>query len=148
MREALIPVIALLASPAMAQDISYPPSTYAGTVTPSTPTRTLNTSFQISATNSALACYSIVLSTTNPLLAGTSTAQAQLVSDAATTPTTARGTAAISSSVTLAVAIALTTGNTVQLCYLVPAGHWVRLNSSTSGTGSVSISSQVEEILG
>lgn len=148
MRESLIPIIAMLASPAMAQDISYPPSTYAGTVTPSTPTRALNTSFQISTTNSALACYSIVLSTTNPLLAGTSTAQAQLVSDASSTPTTARGTAAISSSVALAVAIALTTGNTVQLCYLVPAGHWVRLNSSTSGTGSVSISSQVEEILG
>lgn len=142
----LVPAL-LIAFPASAQnDLAYPPSSNA--VTPSVPTRALNTAFQISATNNALACYSVAMTTTNPLLAGSSTAQVQLVSDVSATPTTVRGTVATSSSVALAVAIALTTGNTVQLCYMVPAGAFVKLNSSTTGTASVTIASQSEEILG
>lgn len=119
-----------------------------GTVTPATPARALNTAFQISATKAAFACYSIALSVTNPLLIGTSTAQVQLLSDSATTPTTLRATAAIGSGVGVTVTLALTTTNTIPVCYMVPAGHYVRLVSSTSGTGSATIAAQTEETLG
>ncbi len=91
--------------------------------------------------------YSVRTTVTNPLLAGTSTATVTLLSDAANPPTTERGRVEASSAVGLAVSIALTTSNTAQLSYIVPAGHWVRLVESKSGTGSTAIVSQVEETL-
>ncbi len=91
--------------------------------------------------------YSVRTTVTNPLLAGTSTATVTLLSDAANPPTTERGRVEASSAVGLAVSIALTTSNTAQLSYIVPAGHWVRLASTVSGTGSTAIVSQVEETL-
>lgn len=84
---------------------------------------------------------------TNPLLAGTSTATVTLLSDAAATPTTERGRVEATSGVARSVSIALTSSNTAQLTYVVPAGHWVRLVSTVSGTGSTAIVSQVEETL-
>lgn len=117
-------------------------------VTPSAPTRMLGTAFQISPTKAALACYSVALSVTNPLLVGSSTAQVQLLSDAAASPTTVRETATAGSAVGVTVSLQLTTSNAIPLCYLVPAGHYVKLVSSTTGTASVSIVSQTEEVLG
>ncbi|WP_298704628.1 hypothetical protein [uncultured Variovorax sp.] len=70
-----------------------------------------------------------------------------LLSDAATTPTTERGRVEATSGVGVSVTLALTTSNTAQLSYVVPAGHWVRLVSTVSGTGSAAIVSQVEETL-
>lgn len=124
------------------------PSGSIGTVTPAVSTRALDTVFQPSTTKSVLASYSIVLSVTNPLLAGSSSARVVLLSDAANPPTTERCRAEATSSVALAVAIAITTVNTYPLTYLVPTGHYVKLVSTVSGTATKSIASQTEETLG
>lgn len=116
--------------------------------TVSTPTRTLNSNFTPNATKAVLCIYSVKTQVTNPLLVGTSTATVQLLSDTATTPTTERARAEASSGVGITVTVALTTSNTATLTYLCPAGHKVRLASTTSGTGSVSIVSQTEIALG
>lgn len=119
-----------------------------GTVTPSTPTRTLGTAFQPNATKAVKCSYSIRTQVTNPLLAGSSTAMVQLLSDANNPPTTERCRVAAESSVALAVAIAITTSNTAPLDYICPPGHYVRLVSSVTGTAATSIISQTEETLG
>lgn len=124
------------------------PSGSIGTVTPAVSTRALDTVFQPSTTKSVLASYSIALSVTNPLLAGSSSARVVLLSDASNPPTTERCRAEATSSVALAVAIAITTGNTYPLTYLVPPGHYVKLVSTSSGTATKSIASQTEETLG
>lgn len=116
-------------------------------VAPSTPTRVLGTTFQPNANKATLVSYSIKTSVTNPLVAGTSTATVVLLCDASNPPTTERGRVEASSSVGLAVSIALTTTNTAPLSHVVPAGHYVRLVSTVSGTGSNTIISQVEETL-
>lgn len=117
-------------------------------VTPSASTRALNTAFQPSTTKPTLVSYSIKTQVTNPALAGTSTATVALMSDASNPPTTERGRVEATSGVGVSVTLALTTSNTATLSYIVPANHWVRLASTTTGTGSVSIVSQVEETLG
>lgn len=119
-----------------------------GTVTPNVPARALNTTFTPHATKAVQCTYSIKLTVTNPLLAGASTVTVILNSDTATTPTTERGRVSATSSVALAVTIALTQSQDVQLSYLVPPGHKVRLVSTTSGTASAVITSQTEEELG
>lgn len=116
--------------------------------TPATPARALNTSFQPNAAKATYVCYSIALSVSNPLLAGSSTAQVQLLSDAAVVPTTVRSTAAAGSSVGVSVTIQITTSNTVEVSGIIPAGHYVRLVSTVTGTGSASIVAQTEVTLG
>ncbi|UYW34471.1 hypothetical protein [Methylorubrum extorquens] len=116
-------------------------------VTPVATTRALGISFQPSTTKAVRVSYSIRTTVTNPLLVGSSTATVILLSDASTPPTTERGRVEASSSVGLAVSVALTTSNTAPISYIVPAGHWVRLVSTVSGTGSTAIVSQVEATL-
>jgi hypothetical protein len=119
-----------------------------GTVTPSTPARALNAAFQPSTTKAVECSYSVALSVTNPLVAGNSTVTVQLLSDTTNPPTTVRETISASSAVGLAVSIALTTGNTIPLRYLCPAGHYVLLKSTVTGTGSATLAAQTEEVLG
>lgn len=119
-----------------------------GTVAPSTSTRALDTTFQPSATKAVLVSYSIKTQVTNPLLIGTSTCTVRLLSDASNPPTTERGRAEATSGVGVTVTLALTTSNTAVLSYLVPAGHYVRLVSAVTGTGTASIVAQTEEVLG
>ncbi len=119
-----------------------------GTVTPAASARVIGTAFQPSPIKAVLVSYSVKTTVTNPLLAGTSTATVTLLSDAANPPTTERARVEATSAVGLAVTIALTTSNTAPLTYLVPPGHYVRLVSTTAGTGSTSIISQTEEALG
>ena len=120
-----------------------------GTVAPSVSARTIGSAgFQPNATKATLVSYSIKTSVTNPLIAGSSTAVVRLLSDASATPATERVTVAAESSVALAVAIAITTSNTATLTYLVPAGHYVRLVETKTGTSSTSIISQTEVVLG
>ncbi len=119
-----------------------------GTVTPSTPSRALNTTFTPSATKAVYACYTINLSVTNPLLVGSSSATAILVSDTSATPTTERGRVSANSSVGITVTVQITQQQASPICYIVPAGHNVRINSSTTGTASVAIVAQAEETLG
>lgn len=117
-------------------------------VTPSTPSRAIGTAFQPSATKAVKCSYSVKTQVTNPLIAGSSTAMVTLLSDAANPPTTERCRVAAESSVALAVAIAITTSNTAPLDYIVPAGHYVKLVSTVTGTAATSIISQTEEALG
>lgn len=119
-----------------------------GTVTPSTPTRALGTAFQPNATKATLVSYSARTQVTNPLLVGTSTATVTLLSDANNPPTTERCRVTAESAVGVTVTLALTTSNTAPLTYIVPAGHYVRLVSTVTGTGQTSLISQTEEALG
>lgn len=116
-------------------------------VTPSTPTRVFGTAFQPSATKPVRACYSVKTQVTNPAVTGVSTATVTFLSDANNPPTTERARAEATSSVGLSVGFALTTSNTAPICYIVPVGHYVRLVSTVSGTGTTAIVSQVEEAL-
>lgn len=119
-----------------------------GTVTPSTPVRVLGTAFQPHATKAVFVSYSVKTQVTNPALAGASVATVTLLSDVNNPPTTERARDEATSSVGLAVSIALTTSNTAPLSYIVPPGHFVRLVSTITGTGSTSLVSQTEEVLG
>lgn len=126
-----------------------------GTVTPVTPgvtsgvpARTIGAAFQPNANKATFVSYSVKTQVTNPLLAGSSVATVTLLSDASNPPTTERCRDAAESSVGLAVSIALTTANTAPLSYIVPAGHYVRLVSTITGTGAASIVSQTEITLG
>jgi hypothetical protein len=117
-------------------------------LTASTPARALNTNFTPSATKWVWCSYSVALSVTNPLLAGSSSATVILLSDTAATPTTERARASNASSVALTVTVQITQPQVLQLSYLCPPGHNVRLSSSTSGTASASIQSQCEVAVG
>lgn len=117
-------------------------------ITPATPARVLGTAFQPSATKAVWVTYAVRTQVTNPLLAGSSTSVVTLLSDAANPPTTERGRGAAESSVALAVAVAITTANTTIVGWLVPAGHYVRLVASGTGTHAESIISQAEAVIG
>lgn len=99
--------------------------------------RTINSNYTIGA-RQATVMYSIPVSATNPLLAGTSVGSAFLEYsvNAGTTWTTALSTSA-SSQVGLAVAIALTTGGNNMLVGAVPANALVRIRTTVSGTATV-----------
>lgn len=119
-----------------------------GTVTPSTPTRAIGTAFQPHATKAVECSYAVKAQVTNPLLAGTSTTTVRLLSDASNPPTTVRDVVEATSGVGVSVTLALTTSNTAALRYIVPAGHYVLLQQTISGTGVASIVAQTEEVLG
>lgn len=119
-----------------------------GTITPSTPTRTLNTAFRPSTTKATLVNYSVQVQAATPLLAGSATATVELLSDAAATPTTVRARASVGQQVGLSVSVAITDSNVIPLSYIVPAGHYVLLKSTVAGTASASIVAQTEEALG
>lgn len=110
--------------------------------------RVLNTNFQPHATKWVKVCYSVKVQVTNPLLVGTSTGTVKLLSDASNPPTTERARAESTSGVGVTVTLALTTSNTIELTYIVPPGHYVRLDSTGAGTFTNSIVSQVEEVIG
>lgn len=119
-----------------------------GTLTVSTPSRTLNSAFQPNASKATWCSYTIKTSVTNPLLAGTSTATCTLLCDAANPPTVTRCSVGADSGVGLTVSLQLTTANTSVLEMLVPAGWYLKLVSATTGTGTVTLVSQTEIALG
>lgn len=119
-----------------------------GTVTPSTPTRVMGTAFRPSTTKATLCTYSVQVSAATPLLAGSATATVELISDANATPTTVRARASVGQQVGISVSVAITDSNVIPLSYIVPAGHYVLLKSTTTGTASTSIVAQTEEALG
>jgi len=119
-----------------------------GAVTPTVPARVFGAAFQPSTTKAVFVSYSVKTQVTNPAIAGASVATVTLLSDANNPPTTERARDEAVSSVGLAVSLALTTSNTAPLSYIVPPGHYVRLVSTVTGTGTASIVSQCEEALG
>lgn len=120
---------------------SYPNYTL-GMVPPTilTTNRSLNTNYTISASKWAFATYTVACTSTNPLLAGTSSATffLEYSTNAGSTWTTGSG-AGNSNGVTLTVTIALTNGQTGVLTNLIPAGALVRIRTATAGSASTSI---------
>lgn len=107
--------------------------------TTNTVTRAVNTNYTVSATKESEVLYGITCSVTNPLLAGSSTANVflEFSTNGGSTwqPATDIGNA---STVGVAVAIAITNGQKGLIGGKIPAGATVRLRTTTTGTASVS----------
>jgi hypothetical protein len=109
---------------------------------PTTPVRVLGTAFQPSPDRPCYVSYTVEISISSTLL-GTANRQVTLLSDASNPPVTARASTRNQLSGVLA-----TNLQRSQLSYLVPKGHFVSVNiTGTTGTGSVTMAEQVEEIL-
>lgn len=119
----------------------------------SIPARTTNTNFVISNTWGAFVSYSPVLSATTAtaLLTGTSTGTAtcelQIRPVGGAFTTIARVSVTNSVTYTIVVGINLATTDTKTMCLAgyVPPGYEVRLNVTTSGTASVSMTSAAQQ---
>jgi hypothetical protein len=110
--------------------------------------RTLNSNYTISTTRDASVTYSISLSVTNPLVAGSSTASAFLeYSTNAGSSWITVSQAINTSSVGVAVAIAITQPNTFVLSGNTPANALVRIRTTTSGTASATYTLGSETLL-
>lgn len=119
-----------------------------GTVTPSTPTRTIGTAFQPSATNAVLCIYSIQIACTASLTGG-QTGTVQLLSDASNPPTTVRATIGNQNTSTLTIGLTIVNNQTATLSYLVPIGQYVKLvSANVTGTPTFTMIAQTEEVLG
>lgn len=113
--------------------------------TPVASARTLNTDFQPSATRPTLVIYTVRIA--GALTANQTTGNVQLRSDAAATPTTVRCQARMDFKVTGALTT-MTIANDYVLSYLVPAGHFVRLGSTTeAGVVTFTRIAEVEIVL-
>lgn len=138
--------VTLTAGNGIAISGSYPSFTISQIApTIATPTRTVNTSFTPSSTKTAYFYYSVLCSVTNPLLAGASTATVT-VQYSTNGGSTWNDYAIIgnSSSVGVAVAIALTNGQTGELSGIVPANYLLQIKSVTAGTATVTVQKSIE----
>lgn len=104
------------------------------TLTDVSQTRTVNTTFTPDATRPVEGCYTLSFSCAATLLGGQATT-VTLLSDAASPPTTPLGASGASNSVSLAIAITLTNGQTGQICGWVRPNHNARLSAVNTGTG-------------
>lgn len=110
--------------------------------------RALNSTFTPGPVRLILGCYTVRISC-SITLGGTCTGTAQLVSDGATPPTTVRTQTQMSLGGTLIVGLTITNAQEVPLCYIVPPGQNVRINTVTgAGSPTFSITQQIEEVLG
>jgi len=106
--------------------------------TATTVTRTVNTNYTISSTKQANVFYSITSTATNPLLVGTSSGNAYLeYSTNSGTTWIGVSQAGNSNGVGVAVAIALTNGQTSVLSGTIPANALVRIRTVISGSATV-----------
>lgn len=100
--------------------------------------RTLNSNFTISTTKQAIVIYTVTCSATNPLLAGSSTATAFLeYSINSGSSWVSVSNAGNSNGVGLAVAVALTNGQTGVLVGSIPSNALVRIRSTVTGTATL-----------
>lgn len=107
--------------------------------------KTLNSNYTISTTKQSIVTYSLTCTVTNPLLAGSSTADVYLeysLNSGSTWLLPSRN--GNSSAVGLAVAIAITNGQTVTISGVIPANALVRLRTVTTGTANVTFISGQE----
>jgi hypothetical protein len=121
---------------------SYPSFTISNTSATPTITnsvsRSLNSNFTVSSSKNAYVTYTVACSATNPLLAGSSTANVYLeYSTNGGSSWVSVSQQSITSSVALAVSVALTQSQTNVVSGYIPANALVRLRSTTSGTASV-----------
>lgn len=101
--------------------------------------RSLNTNFTISSTKTATVSYTVTCSSTNPLLVGTSSATAFLeYSLNAGTTWLNPSQSGNSNGVGIAVAVALTNGQTGVVSGTIPANALVRIRTVVAGTATIS----------
>lgn len=118
-----------------------------GTITLNTPTRSLGTAFQPSASAPTFVSYSarVVSSLT---IGGGQVGRVELLSDAANPPTTVRARMAGGAGGVGVVGLTVTNTEESPLVYIVPPAHYVLLRSVDETAGSTySITAQVEEVL-
>lgn len=114
-------------------------------------TTTSSTGFQISATRDAHICYEGSFSTTSTI--GGPASASVFLETAATNSTTpgdwtTKATQAYTNTITLALVLNQVQANNWSMCRIVPAGIYVRIRSgSITGTASVSINTQQQEVL-
>lgn len=101
-----------------------------------TPTRTLNTNFQVNTTRPALCFYTVQLAATSTLIGGQNQT-IRILSNPANPPTVERCRGFLLLTQALGVNAQLQSAQAVSLSYLVPAGHWVRIDSTGTGTGTL-----------
>lgn len=113
-----------------------------------TTNRSLNSSYTISTTKWAVATYTVTCTSTNPLLAGTSSASffLEYSTNGGSNWTQASG-AGNSNGVALTVTVALTNGQTGVLTGLIPANALCRIRTTTAGTASTSVTNTQEWVL-
>lgn len=125
------------------KDYQVPASTILAP-SPSTSARSLNAAFRPSTTNQVEVKYAVKQAVSS-LLLGNAEAKCELLSDASNPPTTVRDTISTGVSGVLN----LVQSNTLGLAYKVPAGHYVKLLTTTvSGTVTQTLISQCETTLG
>lgn len=141
--------VKILAGAGIAVSGAYPNITVA-MVQPTifTTNRSLNSNYTISTTKWAVATYTVTCTSTNPLLAGTSSANffLEYSTNGGSNWTLASG-AGNSNGVALTVTVALTNGQTGVLTGLIPANALVRIRTTTAGTASTSVTNTQEWVL-
>lgn len=144
-----VDTVKILAGAGIAVSGTYPNITVA-MVQPTifTTNRSLNSNYTISTTKWAVATYTVTCTSTNPLLAGTSSANffLEYSTNGGSNWTLASG-AGNSNGVALTVTVALTNGQTGVLTGLIPANALVRIRTTTAGTASTSVTNTQEWIL-
>lgn len=110
-------------------------------VTPIGIVRILDTIFQISTTYPALVFYTVDLSVSFALLSSQAIT-VDLLSDASSPPTTLHGQAKLLGSQLLGLGVTITNTQRQQLVAYIPAGNYVKLSSS--GTGSATLINSLE----
>jgi len=144
-----IDTVKILAGAGIAVSGTYPNITVS-IVQPTifTTNRSLNSNYTISTTKWAVATYTVTCTSTNPLLAGTSSANffLEYSTNGGANWTLASG-AGNSNGVALTVTVALTNGQTGVLTGLIPANALCRIRTTTAGTASTSVTNTQEWVL-
>lgn len=110
--------------------------------TVNTPTRTLNSNFQPSASRPSLCIYTGTW-TVSLSVTGNQAGAVELRSDSAATPTTVRADQPFVMNLALGLTIGSTQSNPWLLSYAVPAGHNVRLPTTGAGTFAITRSTEI-----
>lgn len=112
-------------------------------VTVSAPTRSLDSAFQPDPDHGVLGIWTVSLSVTAGLLS-TSSAEVDLLSDAADPPTTLIESISVLAEGLAGLSLSFKNTDITPMIHYVPAGDWVLLSSSHSGTATLSVVASTE----
>lgn len=117
-------------------------------INPVASARALNSNFTPGPIRMIYACYTVRINC-SITVGGTCTGTVALLSDVNTPPVANRGQALLSLGGVIVVGLTITESKETPLCYIVPAGHVVRLSTAVvAGSPTFSITQQVEEVMG
>ncbi len=118
------------------------------TVSPTAPARTIGSApFRPNETKPTLCSYTVSIQCGVTVI-GSIAGRVDLLSDANPNPTTVRCSVANTNGVILGVGVNITNTQVAPLTYLVPAGHYVKLVQTVSGTPVIQLLMSTEETLG